>query len=108
MGNAENVILSDVLLVIGNGFDRQCDLKSSYYDFLIYLLKKNEKYEEYEDDNFLLNEYVSYIKDCCLKFDVLYYSQTYTLNWKIEKLKEEIKQLKVKIGKCQLLAKYMN
>lgn len=37
-----NVIIPDVLLVIGNGFDRQCDLKSSYYDFLIDVLKKNE------------------------------------------------------------------
>lgn len=82
----EDVIVPDVLLVIGNGFDRQCDLKSSYYDFLIYILKKNEEYEEYEEENFLLNEYVSYIKDCCLKFDVLYYSQKYTLNGKIEKL----------------------
>ena len=40
METSENVIVPDVLLVIGNGFDRQCDLKSSYYDFLIYILKK--------------------------------------------------------------------
>lgn len=36
----EDVIVPDVLLVIGNGFDRQCDLKSSYYDFLLYTIKK--------------------------------------------------------------------
>lgn len=40
MENSENVIVPDVLLVIGNGFDRQCDLKSSYYDFFMYILKK--------------------------------------------------------------------
>lgn len=40
METSENVIVPDVLLVIGNGFDRQCDLKSSYYDFLIDILKK--------------------------------------------------------------------
>ncbi len=83
MKNVENVIDPDVLLVIGNGFDRQCDLKSSYYDFLMYILKKNEEYEE-EDD--LLNEYVDYIEECCLKFNVLLYSQDYDINWKIEKL----------------------
>ena len=40
METSENVIVPDVFLVIGNGFDRQCDLKSSYYDFLIDILKK--------------------------------------------------------------------
>ena len=35
METSENVIVPDVLLVIGNGFDCQCDLKSLYYDFLI-------------------------------------------------------------------------
>lgn len=83
MENSENVIVPDVLLVIGNGFDRQCDLKSSYYDFFMYILKKNEEYEEVDA---LLNEYVDYIEECCLKFNILYYSQDYAINWKIEKL----------------------
>lgn len=34
----------------------------------------------------LLNEYVDYIEECCLKFNVLFYSQDYAMNWKIEKL----------------------
>ena len=50
MEQDKNLITSDVLLVIGNGFDRQCELKSSYYDFLMYILKNNEENENQENE----------------------------------------------------------
>lgn len=48
MKQGKNLIIPDVLLVIGNGFDLQCELKSSYYDFLIYVLRNNNGNKETE------------------------------------------------------------
>ena len=59
MEQDKNLITSDVLLVIGNGFDRQCELKSSYYDFLMYILKNKE--ENKNQENEILNKYLDYI-----------------------------------------------
>ena len=80
----ENVIVPDVLLVIGNGFDRQCDLKSSYYDFLLYTIKKNEDTDC--DDNNLLAKYENYIENCRLKITISEQMQKYNSNKVIDKL----------------------
>ena len=80
----ENVILPDVLLVIGNGFDRQCDLKSSYYEFLLNTFRKYEGTNC--DDNNLLTEYENYLKNCRLKLNISEQVQDYTSNKVIDKL----------------------
>ena len=84
MENSENVILPDVLLVIGNGFDRQCDLKSSYYEFFSYILKNNESNEKQE--NQIFEEYLNYIKHCSWSFNINLFSQRYVRNKNIEDL----------------------
>lgn len=63
MEQAKNLIIPGVLLVLGNGFDLQCELKSSYYDFLIYVLRNNNSNKEIEEAK-LLEIYVKYIKYC--------------------------------------------
>ena len=80
----ENVILPDVLLVIGNGFDRQCDLKSSYYEFFSYILKRNEDSEKQEIKIF--DEYLNYIKDCSCSFNIKLPIQSYNRNENIDDL----------------------
>ena len=80
----ENVILPDVLLVIGNGFDRQCDLKSSYYEFFSYILKRNEDSEKQE--NQIFEEYVEYIKYCSCVSNINLLNQDYRRNSNIEGL----------------------
>lgn len=80
----ENVIVPDVLLVIGNGFDRQCDLKSSYYEFFSYILKRNEDSEKQEIKIF--DEYLNYIKDCSWSFNINLPIQSYNRNENIEDL----------------------
>ena len=80
----ENVIVPDVLLVIGNGFDRKCDLKSSYYEFLLNTFKENEGTNC--DDNNLLTEYENYLKNCRLKLNISEQVQDYTSNKVIDKL----------------------
>lgn len=80
----ENVIVPDVLLVIGNGFDRQCDLKSSYYEFFSYILKNNEDNEKQE--NQIFEEYVDYIKYCSCAFNINLITQNYRRNSNIEGL----------------------
>lgn len=80
----ENVIVPDVLLVIGNGFDRQCDLKSSYYEFLLNTFRKYEGTNC--DDNNLLTEYENYLKNCRLKLNISEQVQDYTSNKVIDKL----------------------
>lgn len=84
MENVENVIVPDILLVIGNGFDRQCDLKSSYYDFLIDILKKNEDIDC--SDYNLLTKYENYLENCSLKFNISQQPQDYKSNEAINKL----------------------
>ena len=80
----ENVILPDVLLVIGNGFDRQCDLKSSYYEFFSYILKRNEDSEKQEIEIF--DEYLNCIKDCSCSFNIKLPIQSYNRNENIDDL----------------------
>lgn len=84
MENLENAITPDVLLVLGNGFDRQCDLKSSYYEFFSYILKKNEGNEKQE--NVIFNEYLNYIKHCSSSFNINYFTQSYNRKRNIEDL----------------------
>lgn len=84
MEQDKNLITSDVLLVIGNGFDRQCELKSSYYDFLMYILKNNE--ENKNQENEILNKYLDYIEICSSKFKINNLSQIYARNYQIEGL----------------------
>ena len=84
MENSENVIVPDILLVIGNGFDRQCDLRSSYYDFLIDILKKNEDID-YSDYN-LLTKYENYLENCILKLNISQQIQDYKFIEAINKL----------------------
>lgn len=79
-----NVIVPDVLLVIGNGFDRQCDLKSSYYEFFSYILKNNEGNEKQE--NQIFEEYVEYIKYCSWSFNIYLFTQRYSRNKNVEDL----------------------
>ena len=80
----EHLITPDVLLVIGNGFDRQCELKSSYYDFLMYILKSNEENENPENE--ILNKYLDYIEFCSDVFKINNLSQNYRRNYQIEEL----------------------
>ena len=80
----ENIIVPGVLLVIGNGFDRQCDLKSSYYDFFSYILKKNENNKKQENEIF--EEYLKYIKYCSCFFNINLFTQKYIVNSNIENL----------------------
>lgn len=80
----EHLITPDVLLVIGNGFDRQCELKSSYYDFLMYILKSNEENENPENE--ILNKYLDYIEFCSDIFKINNLSQNYRRNYQIEEL----------------------
>ena len=80
----ENVIIPSVLLVIGNGFDRQCDLKSSYYEFFSYILKNNEDNEKQE--NVIFDEYLDYIKHCSSSFNINYFTQRYNRKSNIEAL----------------------
>ncbi len=84
MEQDKNLITSDVLLVIGNGFDRQCELKSSYYDFLMYILKNNEENENQENE--ILNKYLDYIETCSSKLKINNLSQIYARNYQIEGL----------------------
>ena len=84
MENLENAIIPDVLLVLGNGFDRQCDLKSSYYEFFSYILKKNKGNEKQE--NQIFEEYVDYIKYCSYAFNINLLAQNYRRNSNIEGL----------------------
>lgn len=84
MENSENVIVPDVLLVIGNGFDRQCDLKSSYYEFFSYILKNNEGNEKQE--NQIFEEYLNYMKHCSWSYNINLFSQRYARNKNIEDL----------------------
>lgn len=84
MESIENIIVPGVLLVIGNGFDRQCDLKSSYYEFFSYILKKNEGNEKQE--NVIFGEYLNYIKHCSSSFNINYYTQRYNRKRNIEDL----------------------
>lgn len=84
MESVENIIVPSVLLVIGNGFDRQCDLKSSYYDFFSYILKKNEGNEKQE--NVIFSEYLNYIKHCSSSFNINYFAQRYNRKRNIEDL----------------------
>lgn len=84
MEDLENAITPDVLLVLGNGFDRQCDLKSSYYEFFSYILKKNEGNEKQE--NVIFNEYLNYIKHCSSSFNINYFTQSYIRKRNIEDL----------------------
>lgn len=84
MENSENVIVPDVLLVIGNGFDRQCDLKSSYYEFFSCILKNNEGNEKQE--NQIFEEYLNYIKHCSWSYNINLFSQRYARNKNIEDL----------------------
>ena len=74
MEQDKNLIIPDVLLVLGNGFDLQCELKSSYYDFLIYVLRNNNGNKEIEDKN-LLENYVNYIGYCSSGFFNRYYKR---------------------------------
>ena len=84
MESIENIIVPGVLLVIGNGFDRQCDLKSSYYEFFSYILKKNEGNEKQE--NVIFGEYLNYIKYCSSSFNINYLTQRYNRKRNIEDL----------------------
>ena len=78
----EDIIVPDVLLVIGNGFDRQCNLKSAYYEFFSYILKKNEGNEKQENEIF--DEYLNYIKHCLMSFNIYLFTQRYIRNKNIE------------------------
>ena len=84
MEDLENAITPDGLLVLGNGFDRQCDLKSSYYEFFSCILKKNEGNEKQE--NVIFNEYLNYIKHCSSSFNINYFTQSYNRKRNIEDL----------------------
>lgn len=46
MEQDKNLITPNVLLVIGNEFDCQCELKSTYYDFLIEIIRNNGKIKQ--------------------------------------------------------------
>ena len=80
MEQAKNLIIPDVLLVLGNGFDLQCELKSSYYDFLIYVLRNNNSNKEIEETK-LLENYMNYIE-----YSLGVYNQYYKRNPEIEEL----------------------
>lgn len=80
MEQAKNLIIPDVLLVLGNGFDLQCELKSSYYDFLIYVLRNNNSNKEIEGTK-LLENYMNYIE-----YSLGVYNQYYKRNPEIEEL----------------------
>ena len=84
MESIENIIVPGFLLLIGFGFDRQCDLKSSYYEFFSYILKKNEGNEKQE--NVIFGEYLNYIKYCSSSFNINYLTQRYNRKRNIEDL----------------------
>lgn len=84
MEQDKNLITPNVLLVIGNGFDCQCELKSTYYDFLIEIIRNNEKNKA--EDEKILSEYLDYIEYCSSKFEINNLSQIYFRNSQIEEL----------------------
>ena len=84
MEQDKNLITPNVLLVIGNGFDCQCELKSTYYDFLIEIIRNNEKNKT--EDEKILSEYLDYIEYCSSKFEINNLSQIYFRNSQIEEL----------------------
>ena len=84
MEQDKNLITPNVLLVIGNGFDCQCELKSTYYDFLIEIIRNNKKNKA--EDEKILSEYLDYIEYCSSKFEINNLSQIYSRNSQIEEL----------------------
>ena len=84
MEQDKNLITPNVLLVIGNGLDCQCELKSTYYDFLIEIIRNNEKNKA--EDEKILSEYLDYIEYCSSKFEINNLSQIYFRNSQIEEL----------------------
>lgn len=80
--------MPETLLVLGNGFDIQCGLESTYYSFLINVLRINyDKQTENEiTENQVLSEYIEDIDYCNSEFEISYYYQDLRNNLIIDKL----------------------
>ena len=65
-----NLDMSKTLLVLGNGFDIQCGLESTYYSFLISVLGINYKKQTETEitENELFSKYIEDLEYCNLKY----------------------------------------
>ena len=65
-----NLDISKTLLVLGNGFDIQCGLESTYYSFLISVLGINYKKQTETEitENELFSKYIEDLEYCNLKY----------------------------------------
>ena len=76
------------LLVLGNGFDIQCGLKSTYYSFLINVLRINYEKQIGNEitENEVLSKYIEDIDYCNSKFEIAYHYHDLRNNLIIDKL----------------------
>lgn len=88
MQRNNKIEMSKTLLVLGNGFDIQCGLESTYYSFLINVLRINyEKQTEKEiTENQILSKYIEDIDYCNSNFEITYYYNDLRNNLIIDKL----------------------
>lgn len=80
--------MPETLLILGNGFDIQCGLESTYYSFLINILRINyEKQTENEiTENQVLSKYIEDIDYCNSNFEISYHYNELRNNLIIDKL----------------------
>lgn len=88
MQRNNKIDMPETLLILGNGFDIQCGLESTYYSFLINVLRINyEKQTENEiTENQVLSKYIEDIDYCNSSFEISYYYNDLQNNLIIDKL----------------------